>query len=107
MQQHHYQEEISSGLQTITTGISAAAFRTDEEILICLGNSGDSPVIGPLLAHHALNSGCTYRVQSLNSHEEHWSSVRLMRGADLMRIAVPQGQGYAIYRFQEKTRWAF
>jgi hypothetical protein len=103
LQQHHYKEEISDGLQTVTTGISAAAFRTEGEIMICLGNSHQQPTMGPLLAHHALRSDRTYDVSHLSSHQDSWSNFAVMKGSRLMRVAVPvQGRGYALYKFSER-----
>jgi len=102
IRQHHYEEELQRGPETITTGISTAAFRNDNETLICLGSNLTMPAIGPFLAHHALNASKRYDVSHLNSHEKNWEDIGTMNGSSLQRIAVRvEGRGYALYRFSE------
>src|SRR5687768_9981040 len=62
LQQHLYDEELAHAPQTLTTGVSTAAFRRDKEVLICVGSSLDTRALGPFLTHHTLDSGKRYKV---------------------------------------------
>jgi hypothetical protein len=101
--QHCYEEELSQGVETTTTGVSITAFRRASEVLVCLGNSLDTPVLGPFLAHYTLAVGTRYRVMRLPSSGAHWRDLGTITGADPQRVTTRlEGRGYTLYRF----RWA-
>ena len=97
---HRYDEELVHGVETITAGVSITAYRKPREILVCLGNSLDTPALGPFLAHHALESGTRYAVSRLSSAEDAWHEGGVIAGAELQRVAIRlEARGYALYRF--------
>jgi glycogen debranching enzyme len=98
---HGYAEELPHGVETITTGVSLTAFRRDGEVLICVGNSLETPTLGPFLAHHALKSGTRYRVQRLTGGEPTWREMGTLAGDELQRVTIQlEARGYALYRFE-------
>jgi glycogen debranching enzyme len=102
--QHCYEEELSQGVEMITTGISITAFQRAHEVLVCLGNSLDTPVLGPFLAHHALDVGKRYQVARLTVVETHWQDLGTIKGSDVQRVTTRlEPRGYALYRFRRAT----
>lgn len=100
LHQHHYDEEMHQGAETITSGISSAVFRKGNEVLICLGSSLDMPSIGPFLAHHSIDIHKHYHTSRLTSHRDGWEDIGEIKGTMLQRIAVRlERRGYALYRF--------
>jgi hypothetical protein len=98
--QHRYAEELAHGVEALTTGLSLTAFRQPGEVLICLGNSLETPILGPFLAHHALDAGARYRVARLHSHDARWQDVGVLDGCDVQRATIRmEPLGYALYRF--------
>lgn len=101
--EHLYEEVIPDGLETVTTGIAASAFRKAGELLFCAGNNQESPTMGPILAHRAVNSRKHYDVSHLHSHEGSWESLGCIKGLNLMRLSVRiEARGFALFRLQEK-----
>ncbi len=99
VKQHVYEEVLSDGAETITTGLSTMVLRKGDETLICLGSSLDDPALGPFLAHHSIDAHKRYRVSFATSHDG-WSELGVIEGSDLQRIAVRiERQGYALYKF--------
>jgi hypothetical protein len=102
--QHYYEEELSQGVETITTGVSVTAFQRAHEVLVCLGNSLDTPVLGPFLAHHALDMGKRYQAARLTGVEAHWQDLGTLKGSDVQRVTTRlEPRGYALYRFRRAT----
>lgn len=99
-QQHTYESELPEGAEAITTGLSTTVFTRDSEVLICLGNSLETVILGPFLTHHALKSGTKYRTLRLNSMQLGWEELGVIPGSELQRITVRvPPHGYALYRF--------
>jgi hypothetical protein len=100
LQQHVYNEELAHAPETLTTGVSTAAFRRDKEVLVCVGSSLETRALGPFLTHHTLDSGKRYKVVRLNSIESDWRHRGVIEGSSLQRITVRlEPRGYALYRF--------
>lgn len=101
--QHHYEEELPHGVEAITTGVSLTVFQRDGEILICAGNSLETPALGPFLAHHALRAGRRYRIQRLSNAELAWKDLGSLDGDELQRVNVRlDALGYALYTFKQE-----
>ena len=99
-QQHVYNEELAHAPETLTTGVSTAAFRRDKEVLVCVGSNLETRALGPFLTHHTLDSGKRYKVVRLNSIESDWRHRGVIEGSSLQRITVRlEPRGYALYRF--------
>lgn len=99
--QHRYLEELSDGVETITTGVSLTAFRQNDEVLVCMGNSLERPTLGPFLAHHALEVDAHYRVYRLTGNQPTWHDLGIMEGSELQRVTIRlDAHGYALYRFE-------
>jgi hypothetical protein len=91
-------------VETITTGGRVTAFRRANEVLVCLGNSLDTPVLGPFLAHHALDVGTRYQVARLTGVEARWQDLGTIKGSDVQRVTTRlEPHGYALYRFRQAT----
>lgn len=98
--QHRYDEELAHGAEAIATGVSLTTYRRPHEVLICVGNSLETPVMGPFLAHHALTAREHYRVSRVHGADAGWQDVGVIAGAELQRITVRlEPRGYALYRF--------
>jgi hypothetical protein len=101
--QHRYQEELPHGVEAITTGVSLTVFRRDGEVLICAGNSLETPALGPFLAHHTLHPGRHYRIQRMTSTEPAWKDLGVLNGDELQRVNIRlDALGYALYSFEQQ-----
>ena len=101
--QHRYEEELPPGVEAITNGVSLTVFRRDGVILICAGNSLETPALGPFLAHHTLHAGKRYRIQRLTSTELAWKDLGVLDGEELQRVNVRlDALGYALYSFKQE-----